>query len=78
MRQGPPDGERVLFIPLAIGCVAGIGTLIYWAWNSGHRNFAHLIWIMSVIAVGTVVGITRSHRASNAKTLRKPPQAEEP
>ena len=76
MRQGRPDRDTFVVLSLAVGGAAVISKWIYSAWTSGNREFALILAGMAVVAVGIVVGIARSHRASNAKTLRKPPQAD--
>ena len=76
MRQGSADSDRAGLVPLAVAGVLGIGALIYSAWTSGDGELALILAGMVIAAVGTVVGIARSQRASNAKTLRKPPQAD--
>jgi len=75
MRQGSPDGESVGLLLLAVAGALAIGAWIYSAWTSGNRELALILAGMVITAVGIVVGIARSQRASNAKTLRKPPQA---
>ncbi len=75
MRQGSPDSDRLGMASLALVGVLGIGALIYSAWTSGDGELTLILAGMVIAAVGIVVGIARAQRASNAKTLRKPPQA---
>ena len=76
MRQGSPDGESAGLLLLAVAGVLAIGAWIYSAWTSGDRELALILAGMVIVAVGIVVGIARSHRARNAKTMRTPPRAD--
>jgi len=70
------DSDLVGLVPLAVAGVLAIGAWIYSAWTSGDRELALILAGMVIVAVGIVVGISRSHRARNAKTLRTPPRAQ--